>query len=433
VTAEPAAEPAPEPAARSAARAGGEAPLLRPLDVRPVIHGGAPYFLLRDPLGLTDHQLLVPQPLGALLAFCDGTRDAQAINAAFARTYQAALPQEVVDQLFAMLDEACLLDNSRARRRHAQALQEYRAAPFRTPLLAGAGYPADPDELRRTLDGYLESASGVEPAPVDWGRGAGLLSPHIDYPRGGSVYAHAWRRAAQAAREAELVILLGTDHYGSDPFTPTRQSYATPYGMLPTALPIVDELAAALDTVLGEGAAFAGELRHRGEHSLELVAVWLHHLRAGEPVEFVPLLCGGLQPFVGNGRAPAGDRSIAAALRVLRRAGAGRKTLVIASGDLAHVGPAFGGEPLDRAGRAALKAEDARLLAAMRRGDAEGFFGEIERVGDRNNVCGVAPIYLTMRLLGGLPGEQCGYAVCPADGANTSVVTVSGVFFHAGA
>jgi hypothetical protein len=38
-----------------------------------------------------------------------------------------------------------------------------------------------------------------------------------------------------------------------------------------------------------------------------------------------------------------------------------------------------------------------------------------------------------MRLLGGLPGEQCGYAVCPADGANTSVVTVSGVFFHAGA
>ena len=408
----------------------GEAPLLRHLDVRPIVHRGAPYFLLRDPLGLADRQLLVPQPLGAVLAFCDGTRDARAINAAFAQTYQAALPQEVVDELFAVLDEACLLDNSRSRRRHARVSEEYRAAPSRTPLLAGSGYPADPGELRRTLDGYLAGCAGIEPAPVDWSRSVGLLSPHIDYARGGGVYAQAWQRAAQAARAAELVILLGTDHYGSDPFTPTRQSYATPYGVLPTALPIVDERAAALDTVLGEEAAYAGELRHRGEHSLELVAVWLHHMRAGQPVDLVPVLCGGLHSFIGNGRAPADDPAIAAVLRVLRRASAGRRTLVVASGDLAHVGPAFGGEALDRDGRATLKAEDARLLAAMRRGDAEGFFGAIKRVGDRNNVCGVAPIYLTMRLLGGLPGEQCGYAVCPADGMDTSVVTVGGMFFH---
>ena len=32
----------------------------------------------------------------------------------------------------------------------------------------------------------------------------GLVSPHIDYQRGGLVYAQVWRAAAQAAREAEL-------------------------------------------------------------------------------------------------------------------------------------------------------------------------------------------------------------------------------------
>ena len=65
----------------------------------------------------------------------------------------------------------------------------------------------------------------------------------------------------------------------------------------------------------------------------------------------------------------------------------------------------------------------------MRRGDADGFFGAIKQVQDRNNVCGVAPIFLTMQLLGGLAGEQCGYAICPADECDTSVVTVTGMVF----
>lgn len=408
------------------APADNEAPYLRPLDVRPVTHRGAPYFLLRDPMRLTEHQLLVPQPLGALLAFCDGTRDVRAIGAAFAAAYSAELPEELVEELFATLDQAYLLDNGRSRHRRAEAVAEYRAAPFRPPALAGAGYPAGADELAQMLDGYLADVADVEPAEVDWERGAGLLSPHIDYGRGGGVYAHVWQRAARAAREADLVILLGTDHYGGDPFSFTRQSYATPYGVLPSALPIVDAAAAAL----GEEAAFAGELRHCGEHSLELVANWLHHLRGGEPVETVPVLVGGLHSFIGNGRAPAEDRAIDMVLRALRRAAAGRRTLVVASGDLAHSGPAFGGAPLDRARRSQIKGDDARLIEAMQRGDAERFYREIKLVNDRNNVCGVAPIYLAMRLLGGLPGEPCGYAACPADAENESAVTVGGMFFH---
>ena len=34
-----------------------------------------------------------------------------------------------------------------------------------------------------------------------------------------------------------------------------------------------------------------------------------------------------------------------------------------------------------------------------------------------------------MRLTGDLPGEQLGYATCPADEQNTSVVTVTGMLF----
>ncbi len=257
---------------------------------------------------------------------------------------------------------------------------------------------------------------------MDAGR-FGLLSPHIDFPRGGPVYAQVWKQAAEAVRAADLVILLGTDHYGNDPFTLTRQSYATPYGVLPTATDIVDRVAAAI----GEEAAYAGELRHRGEHSLELVAAWLHHMRGGEPVEMVPALVGSLHGYVMNGASPETDSQSNRVLGALREASAGRRVAVIASGDLSHVGTAFGGEALTSQARQDVKAADEDLIRHMLRVDAPGFFESIRRVRDRNNVCGVSPIYLTLRLLGAQTGELHGYASCPADATDSSAVTVCGV------
>jgi AmmeMemoRadiSam system protein B len=400
-------------------------PRLRMLDVRPLVHENEPYLLLRDPQQLSQHQLLVPQPLGAVLAFCDGRHDIAKMTQAFERRYGIELPEASVGELLAALDTAFMLDNERAAAAHTAARAAFRAEPFRPPALAGLSYPAGEKELWRLLQDYLEDAAEVEPLLVDWSHPVGLLSPHIDYGRGGAVYAQIWKRAAEAARQAELVILLGTDHYGSDLFSLTRQNYATPYGVLPTATAIVDQLAAAI----GEEAAYAGELRHRGEHSLELVAVWLHHMRAGAPVPVIPILTGSFHSLLGSEVSPSVQPVIRDVLAVLRAAMAGRRTLVIASGDLAHVGPAFGGRPLTAAGRQRLAAADAELIAAMQAGDAAAFFATIAGVKNRNNVCGVAPIYLTLQLLGDLPGEQWGYAACPADDSDTSAVTVTGMMF----
>jgi AmmeMemoRadiSam system protein B len=400
-------------------------PKLRPLDVRPLLHENEPYLLLRDPQQLSEHQLLVPQPLGAVLAFCDGRHDIARMVKAFERRYGVELPEEGVSELLAVLDSALMLENERSAAAQVAARTAFRSGPFRTPALAGPSYPAGEKELWRLLQDYLEEAADVEPLAVDWTRPVGLLSPHIDYGRGGPVYAQVWKRAAAAARQAELVILLGTDHYGSDLFSLTRQNYATPYGMLPTAVSVVDQLAAAI----GEEDAFAGELRHRGEHSLELVAVWLHHMRAGAPVPVVPILTGSFHSLMAGDASPSEHPAIGAALSVLRQAMAGRRTLVIASGDLAHVGPAFGGRPLTPAARQRLAAADAELVTTMRSGDADAFFATIRSVHNRNNVCGVAPIYLAMQLLDNLPGEQWGYATCPADEQDASAVTVTGMMF----
>ncbi len=403
-------------------------PKLRSIDIRHHIQNGQQYLLLRDPLQLSEHILLIPQPLAAVLAFCDGSYSPRGMAQAFHAHYGIPIGEDFVHQLVRALDEACLLDNERTQDALEAVREQFRQAPFRPPVSAGGSYPADPNELHQTLESYRQKAkNGPLPlSPLTPTPAFGLLSPHIDYPRGGLVYAQVWERAASAVQEADLVIIFATDHYGSDPFTLTRQNYATPYGILPTATAIVDQLAAAL----GEEAAFAGELRHRGEHSLELVTVWLHHLRNRRPVEIVPILCGGFHRFYSNGGNPGHDPQIEQVLNVLRAATVGRSVVVVASGDLAHVGPAFGQEPLDAQTRAFVHKTDQTLIQHMCAGDAEGFYRTIHAIGDQNNVCGVAPIYLTMKFLGQVEGTPTGYASCPADDANTSAVTVGGVIWQ---
>jgi AmmeMemoRadiSam system protein B len=394
-------------------------PKLRNLDARPVYKDGRGYILIRDPMQISGSNLLIPQELGPLLGLCDGTRDASGIRAALTVRYGLTFTVSEIERILKTLDQAFLLENERFHEAMNHALERYRRESHRSPHLAGETYPTDPVELRAQLDSYLDAI--VYAPKVESGRG--LLSPHIDFERGGVVYAHVWHSARQFVREADLAIILGTDHYGEDVYTLTQQSYATPYGVLPTATSIVDDLAKAI----GVQAAFAGELRHQGEHSIELASVWLHHMRDGESIEMAPLLCGTYHPFVQEDRIEPTNPTLAPVLRALRSIMETRNVVMILAGDLAHVGPAFGGSAVDVAGKAEMKTSDDELIDRICAGDAEGFLRSIHEVGDRNNVCGAAPIYLGMRAMEPVSGIRLAYDRCPADGAGTSLVSIAGV------
>lgn len=358
------------------------------------------------------------------MALCDGTRDSNAISAALAVRFGVRIAPSTVEQVLSVLDDALLLDNERAAKAQELELQEYRQAPFRRPASAGLSYPAEAEALRSLLQGYLDAANDVSAHPAD---GRGLICPHIDYARGGTVYARVWKRAAEMAQAAELVVMFGTNHYGGDGrLTFTRQHYATPFGILPTAQDVVDAVAQAA----GEEAIFADELYHRSEYSIELAAVWLHYLRKEQPCSLVPILCGSFAHFVRGESQPQHDPTIHAVLDSLRHAIAGRRVLVVAAADLAHVGPAFGGQPLGLLERAQLQAADDELIAHICAGDAEGFFATIQRTGDRYNICGLPPIYLALRLLHPVQGEKITYLRCPADEQGTSLVSVCGIVFR---
>lgn len=401
-------------------------PKLRPLDIRRVTHQGQAFFLFRDPLGLNDDQVLVPQAWAPFLVLCDGSRDISSISAALELQTGVRLAPAHLEGIFNQLGDALLLDDLRFAAALAKAERQYRSAPYRRPALAGKAYPEDPEELARTFVGYgAESASRAAEADSV----AGVISPHIDYQRGGQVYAAVWQRAARAIRGAELVIVFGTDHNGGPgKMTLTRQSYATPWGILPTDLGVVDRLAGELGADV-----FEEELHHRNEHSIELATVWLHYFMRPRACPIVPVLCGSFHHFVEGREDPATNESFETALRVLAEESAGRRTLVVAAADLAHVGPVFGdGAPYGAQEREQLRAADEGLVQAINQADATGFFDRIRQERDSRRICGMPPIYLTLRMLQGATGEATGYDQCPADADGGSLVSITGAILRKG-
>ncbi len=405
-----------------------EKPRLRQLDIQPVYHHGEQMWYLHDPLELSSEQLVMPPALAQLLLFCDGSRTPKQIHADFCHHIGQQVDFTITEQALAQLDAAYLFDNDRARQALAQQEEAFRNLPHRPAALADLSYPANPRQLTMMLDDYGtdDDLNGWQP----W-RGRAIISPHIDYQRGGKVYSKVWQRAKTAVLEADLILIFGTDHKGGPgTFTLTRQPYATPYGVLPTDTELVDSLAAAI----GEEAAYAEELHHRREHSIELSAVWLHYLyqQAGvAPKPMVPILCGSFHHFVMNGHHPAEDTLLQTAVATLKATTAGKKVLAVASVDLAHVGPAFDDDyTMNDARRAALRQADHNLIQAIIRGDDASFYDQIAAVEDRNKVCGFSSIYLMLRYLEGTEGIQVAYDHCPADEENQSLVSIAGVLLE---
>jgi hypothetical protein len=383
-------------------------PKLRHVTAQATVHKGQRAYVLMDRLQLGDRQYVIPVPLAVALNYLDGRRDIEAICAQVKRDHDIALPPDAVRELIDALDEGCLLDNAAARAAEKARLAAYRAAPKREPLCAGSSYPDDPAELRDQLNRYLAQADAT---PVPGARA--VLSPHIDYARGGVTYAHAWQNARQAAIAAELVIIIGTDHFnGADAITLTRQNYATPLGVLPTDRGAVEALAEAV----GQEAAFAGELYHTVEHSLELPLVWLQHMRGSKPVPVAPALVGGVLD----------EATVRAAAAVIAGLMQQRKVLLVASGDLAHVGPAFDGPALNAAGKAQLREEDAAAMNHLKTGNGDAWWRSLRAAGNPNNVCGLTPFYLALKALGQSHTHALHYSMCPADERGTSVVTICG-------
>lgn len=389
-------------------------PRLRPVEVFSAVISGQQVLCLRDPQHYSEALVYVPAQTASILGLLDGQHSLLDIQEAFARRFGRLLFRDQLLQVIRSLDEHLLLDSPRFADHRAEVEDRFRRARSRPALFAGKGYPSDPPALHRQLDGYFGAPDGPgEASPSSSAASlAGLVVPHIDFSRGGSCYAWGYREVEGAA-PADRWVILGTVHVPIPrAFALTRKDFETPLGMVETDQEFMNRLLAGV----GEG-YLQGEPAHRGEHSIEFQAVFLRHrIPRAQPVRIVPILCGSFQRFVEDRRSPGDDQEIRSFVAALRETmdSLGGRTVILASADLAHVGPRFGDPHQITPGQLReIRDADQEMLGSVEAGDAENFFRAVARDGDRRRICGLPPIYALLQLLPGARGRILRYSQWP--------------------
>lgn len=380
-------------------------PRLRRLDIMPIQHGRETLFGLRDPSGLAESTMAISAGALLIAQLLDGEHTMRQVQTEVARRTGQFVPSVQIEQMIRQFDENLLLETPRFFAYRAQREQEYRAAGVRTCTHAEGGYPADREGFARMVDGWMADLPERE-GPLE-GELVGAIAPHIDFERGAPAYAHVYRDLSEAC-EADLFVILGTDHFGDTQFAATRSDFETPLGRVRTARDVLDQLESE-----SIGDLFEGELQHLGEHTIEFQVVMLQHFLGPErDFEIVPLLCGGLEEEFAAGSDTVENAEVRSIVRSLQRLAepGGRKTCIIASADLSHVGPRFGAtRPLAGRDLSEVEEHDRAVLCAAMAGEADGMFRLVSQRGNDTNICGLAPIYVLVKALGDFRGELLDY------------------------
>ncbi len=381
-----------------------EFPRLRPLMLMPVRDGERELLVINDPLGVIPGQpVLAIEALGLMQLF-DGRTSITDITAALMRENKDIRVGNMVREFVAQLDEMLMLESPRFEQAYQALRDEYHPLEIRHAVFAGRSYPAEPEQLKQYLDAQFAAAAervpAEEPAGTGNARPRAVMVPHLDPRRTGATIAQGILPLGDASGGPLRVVVLGTGHsLFDDLFALTRKHYDTPLGRVETDTAFVDALAARIGAD-----AWHGELGHREEHSIEFAALYLRH-RLGDRIRIVPILVGGFHHLVEDGRTPGDDAGFQALLAALKATAAeqGGDTVLLASVDFSHVGPRFGDPSVDERTTLDVEKIDRDALAAARSGDPGKWFTTIAAHQDSTRICGFAPMYVMLEMLGPAP------------------------------
>lgn len=355
--------------------------------------------VLRDMQGVTDAQAVLPPTLVPVVARFAGRLTCEEIAREVSEEIGAPIAVDLVVRLARELERGLFLDGTTFREARARIEREFAESSVRAASHAGGAYNGDAKALERYIDeACLAKANGAGDPRA--GRIVGLVAPHIDPWRGAAGYGHAYGALRAALQpDADTFVVVGTSHAPMrEPFALCRKAFDTPFGPVPADTESVDALAAR---AFGFD-PYADQFNHKREHSLEFQVVFLKHLLKGKPFRIVPVLAG-LGAHQATGEDPAADARIERfvdGVRELVDARQGR-VVVVAGADLSHVGPRFGDpEAYGEGERAMLEQKDRASLERAASLDAAGFWTHVVGDLEERRVCGLAPIWSLLRVVG---------------------------------
>ena len=260
--------------------------------------------------------------------------------------------------------------------------------------IAGTWYSANPGQLQKVVDGYLENAE----LPQLPGEVIAVVAPHAGYRYSGAVAGHAF--GTVAGKSFDFIAVLSPLHqYHPQPlFTSAHIAYRTPLGDIPVAEDILSKINVALTEKMGLSLA---PIAYDQEHSLEIELPFLQRAVKGE-FKLIPIMLRDQ------------TRQMAQNLgKVLADTLKGKSCLLVASSDLSHFYPESSANQLDH-----------RILAALSDFSPDELF-HLKQTGE-GQACGLAAMAAVLwasRELGGTKVTLLSYNTsAAATGDRSSVV-----------
>ena len=160
------------------------------------------------------------------------------------------------------------------------------AGPTRRPAVAGAFYPADPDDLAALVEECLHADSRRIPRPAALpGLVAGILVPHAGLVYSGGTAATGW--SALVSVDPSTVVIVGTCH--TAPWLEALGVSPASAWSIPGAEVAVD--GDLRDAIVALGGPFLVDARaHAAEHAIEVQLPFLRRLLPR--ARFVPITAG---------------------------------------------------------------------------------------------------------------------------------------------
>src|SRR6266849_3712613 len=277
-------------------------------------------------LPISDQIAVLPAGLLDLVSLFDGEHSVEEIQGILGRRHGQAPTAKQIADVVERFDAAGFLNSDRFRERRRALEDAFRQSPVRPAAHAGGAYADEAAALRAQIDGFFSgpdgpdmagnrdflsdpaaSPSAAAPKAISPSAAApqtrAVIAPHIDFHRGGSTYAWAYREVLERS-DADLYVVLGTCHAGMpDPFAVTLKPYDTPLGPVPVDREFYDALSRRAGQDL-----LASEPAHRAEHSIEFQAVMLQHIVGRRrPFAILPVLASYLHESLLSGGDPEAD------------------------------------------------------------------------------------------------------------------------------
>jgi len=251
-----------------------------------------------------------------------------------------------------------------------------RSSNIRTAAVAGTFYPADRQELRREIEGYLDNVKLETPLP----RPAVIVEPHAGYAYSGQVAAYGYKLLQN--HPVGTVVIISPSHMEHFPFASVfeGEAYETPLGRVPIDKELARQLVAASPHVQFSPHGHVQPRLPNKEHALEVQLPFLQVVLGNFAVVPVVMgeqsweLCRTLGESLASHLAP--------------------DDLIVASSDLSHF------YRYDAA-----REKDARFLALLQEMNPQRLYDAVRDA--ECEACGAGPVVASMIAARHLDRPRC--------------------------